>query len=79
RMDLAHGEFYGVIGGMGGDCAHCNRIRLLANGSVKPCLFSDLGFSVRELGAEEAIRRAIAAKPAKGTCNTQGDFYNIGG
>ncbi|HOW50850.1 MAG TPA: radical SAM protein [bacterium] len=79
QMDLAHGQFYGVIGGTGGDCAHCNRIRLLADGKVKPCLFSDLGFSVRELGAEEAIRRAIAAKPEKGTCNTNGGFYNIGG
>lgn len=79
QMDLAHGEFYGVIGGTGGDCVHCNRIRLLANGLVKPCLFSDLGFSVRELGAAEAIRRAIAAKPEKGTCNTKGGFYNIGG
>jgi len=79
QMDLARGEFYGVIGGMGGDCAHCNRIRLLANGLVKPCLFSELGFSVRALGAEEAIRRAIAAKPEKGTCDTKGGFYNIGG
>lgn len=79
RMDLAHGEFYGVIGGSGGDCAHCNRIRLLANGLVKPCLFSDLGFSMRELGAAEAIRRAIAAKPVKGTCNSMGSFHNIGG
>ena len=79
RMDLAHGKFYGVIGGSGGDCAHCNRIRLLANGLVKPCLFSDLGFSMRELGAAEAIRRAIAAKPVKGTCNNMGSFHNIGG
>ncbi len=79
QMDLAHGEFYGVIGGIGGDCTRCNRIRLLADGSVKPCLFSDLGFSVRELGAEEAIRRAVMAKPERGTCNTKGGFYNIGG
>jgi cyclic pyranopterin phosphate synthase len=79
QMDLAHGEFFGVIGGEGGNCAACNRIRILANGIVKPCLFSDLGFSVRELGAEEAIRRAVAAKPANGTCNHSGRFYMIGG
>ncbi len=79
QMDLAHGEFFGVIGGDGGNCGSCNRIRLLANGVVKPCLFSDLGFSIREHGAEEAIRRAVAVKPEKGTCNSKGGFYNIGG
>jgi cyclic pyranopterin phosphate synthase len=78
-MDLAQGEFFGVMGGDGGNCAFCNRIRLLANGIVKPCLFSDLGFSTRELGAEEAIRRAVLAKPANGTCNHNGQFYMIGG
>ncbi len=79
RMSLAEGQFFGVMGGTGGDCIRCNRIRLLADGTVKPCLFSDVGFSVRALGAEEAIRRAIAAKPAHGTCNTTGSFHSIGG
>ncbi len=79
RMSLAEGKFFGVMGGTGGDCARCNRIRLLADGTVKPCLFSDIGFDVRTFGAEEAIRRAIAAKPARGTCNTTGAFHTIGG
>jgi len=79
RMNLAQGIFFGVMGGSGGDCPRCNRIRLLADGTVKPCLFSEIGFSVRALGVEEAIRGAVAAKPSRGTCNTVQSFYTIGG
>jgi len=70
KMDSASGKFSVVVGGMGGDCPRCNRIRLSANGQVRPCLFSDLGFSVRELGAKEALLRAIQQKPeAGGPCS----------
>ncbi len=79
RMSLAEGRFFGVMGGTGGDCPRCNRIRLLADGTVKPCLFSDAGFDLRLLGPEEAIQRAVAAKPARGTYNTTGSFHTIGG
>jgi len=79
RMDLAEGHFFGVMGGTGGDCPRCNRLRLLADGTVKPCLFSDFGFPLRAFGPEEALRRAVAAKPAHGTRNTRGSFHNIGG
>jgi cyclic pyranopterin phosphate synthase len=69
-MDAASGSFSVVEGGSGGDCPRCNRIRLSANGLVRPCLFSDLGFSVRDLGIQEALRRAILAKPqAGGPCS----------
>jgi len=79
KMNLNDGLFGQVIGGDGGNCASCNRLRLTANGFVKPCLFSDLGFSVRDLGAREAIFKAIGLKPEKGTQNSQSAFYNIGG
>ncbi|MCF8221532.1 MAG: radical SAM protein [Bacteroidales bacterium] len=79
EMDLERGEFNVVEGGEGGNCAKCNRIRLTANGKVKPCLFSDLEYDVRELGNEEAIRKAVENKPACGTSNHNGHFYNIGG
>ena len=79
QMSLEDGSFSVVEGGEGGDCAYCNRIRLTANGYIKPCLFNDLGFSVRELGAREAIYSAIRNKPECGTTNTSGEFYNIGG
>lgn len=79
QMDLSGGTFSVVHGGTGGHCAKCNRLRLTPEGMVKPCLFSDAGYSVRELGAEEAIRRAVANKPEKGTTNHINGFYNIGG
>ena len=78
RMNLSAGDFSVVIGGAGGDCPRCNRLRLTCDGTVRPCLFSDLGFSVRELGAREAIERAVAAKPASGRTSRQ-QFHAIGG
>lgn len=78
-MKLDKGIFGQVEGGEGGNCAACNRLRLTANGLVKPCLFSDLGYSVRELGAKVAIEMAVGLKPESGTLNQNGKFYNIGG
>jgi len=79
QMDLEHGEFSIVEGGEGGNCARCNRLRLTSDGKVKPCLFSDLEYDVREIGAETAIREALENKPACGTVNHGGHFYSIGG
>lgn len=79
RMYLGNGEFSKVEGGSGGDCAQCNRLRLTADGMIKPCLFNDIGFSVRQLGAYEAIREAVYYKPSGGTRNMHSNFYNIGG
>jgi len=66
RMDAASGAFSVVQGGAGGDCPRCRRLRLSCAGVVRPCLFSDLGFSARELGAREALARAVEQKPAAG-------------
>ena len=79
EMDLETGEFSIVQGGSGGDCGICNRLRLTANGDIKPCLFSDLAYNVRELGAEKAIETAVENKPLSGHVNNTGKFYNIGG
>lgn len=79
EMDLEKGEFSIVDGGTGGDCGTCNRLRLTANGNIKPCLFSDISYNVRELGAERAIDLAIGNKPQSGHTNLTGKFYNIGG
>ncbi len=79
EMDLEKGVFSRVIGGDGGHCKICNRLRLTANGKIKPCLFSDLEFDVRELGIEQAILRAVGKKPESGTENKVNSFSNIGG
>ena len=79
QMDLATGEFYVVEGGDGGNCSLCNRLRLTSNGMVKPCLFNATGFNVRELGAREAILRAVDNKPKCGTFNREEEFSWIGG
>ena len=79
QMNLEAGEFSVVEGGHGGDCPNCNRLRLTADGLIHPCLFSDQGYDVRELGAKEALIKAIENKPRSGSCNVSGKFYNIGG
>ncbi|MBC34499.1 MAG: radical SAM protein [Bacteroidetes bacterium] len=79
QMNLSTGEFSVVEGGDGGNCGQCNRLRLTANGNIKPCLFSDLSYNVRTLGIEEAYKQAVGNKPKSGSYNQSGDFYNIGG
>jgi cyclic pyranopterin phosphate synthase len=79
QMNLAAGCFAVVEGGTGGDCAHCNRLRLTSDGQVRPCLFSDLTFSVRRLGAAQALRRAAAEKPACGSACSNRPLHSIGG
>lgn len=79
QMDLAGGTFSVVHGGSGGHCLRCNRLRLTPEGTVRPCLFSDIGYNIRELGPSEALRRAVNTKPENGTVNHINGFYNIGG
>jgi cyclic pyranopterin phosphate synthase len=79
QMDLEKGEFYIVDGGSGGDCSTCNRLRLTANGMIKPCLFNDMEYNIREHGAVVALKLALGNKPSCGTINKHGEFYNIGG
>lgn len=78
-MDTASGTFSVVEGGSGGDCPRCNRVRLSSDGMVRPCLFSDLAFSVRKLGAVPALEQAIREKPAAGGPCTHNWMYGIGG
>ena len=79
QMDFAAGRFSIVEGGSGGDCVHCNRLRLTSNGRIRPCLFSDIQFDVRKLGASQALRQAVAAKPAAGGPCTHNWMSGIGG
>lgn len=79
QMNLKTGEFGQVIGGNGGICQKCNRLRLTSNGFIKPCLFSDFSFDIRKMGIEKAIQQAIGHKPYAGTYNRNEEFYSIGG
>lgn len=49
-------------------CSSCNRIRLLADGRIKPCLGSNITYDIREFISdrkllEEKIREAVFNKP----------------
>ncbi len=79
QMDLTRGHFSTVVGGTGGSCAMCNRLRLTSDGKLKPCLFNDIACDIRGMGYEEAIKKAVDLKPERGSNNLSGKFYNIGG
>ena len=77
-MDTEKGVFSRVIGGDGGHCAECNRLRLSCTGQVFPCLFSDRSYDVRELGAAGAIQAAVEGKPQSGKVS-RNLFCRLGG
>lgn len=68
-------------------CPSCDRIRVTADGKLKPCLHSQDELSLRGLHGEEleeAIRRGVSAKPARhrltqGGSDTPRSMYEIGG
>jgi cyclic pyranopterin phosphate synthase len=78
RMETSQGLFTRVLGGNGGNCAECNRLRLSADGRLYPCLFNDLSFSVREWKAKQALEMALNQKPEYGT-KSNNRFYRLGG
>jgi cyclic pyranopterin phosphate synthase len=60
-------------------CARCNRIRLTADGKLKPCLFSDAEVPVDLADIAASLTRAIREKPARGrSCTVRGN-WQIGG
>lgn len=78
-MNLKTGSFSQVDGGTGGNCSICNRLRLTANGDIKPCLFSNQAYNIRKHGIEQAITLALTNKPQEGKESSSHQFYNIGG
>ncbi len=79
RMEFEAGKFSVVEGGSGGDCEHCNRLRLSSDGFIRPCLFSDIEFSVRDLGPRQALEQAVRHKPESGLHCTNNLMSRIGG
>lgn len=60
-------------------CGECNRIRLLANGCLKPCLHSDLEIPVDFRDIPGSIRTCVEAKPGRGAACTTLTVGQIGG
>jgi cyclic pyranopterin phosphate synthase len=60
-------------------CHVCNRIRLTADGQLKPCLFSDLELPVDFSDIAASIRAAIGRKPPAGSVCTSRQNWQIGG
>lgn len=79
QMIFETGCFSVVEGGDGGDCIRCNRLRLSSDGYIRPCLFWDTCFSVRQLGVKQAILQAINQKPEAGGPCTHNMMHRIGG
>ena len=72
-------------------CDQCSRIRITADGKIKPCLFSDAEVSVGELLKKsasddvilQALRQAAAIKPAgnmfrEESFNPKTDYKSLG-
>jgi cyclic pyranopterin phosphate synthase len=60
-------------------CAECNRIRLMADGMLKPCLHSDTEIPLDFSDLQGSLRRAILSKPARGGACTNRAMSQIGG
>ncbi len=72
-------------------CGDCNRIRLTADGKLKPCLHSNQEIDVKPIlrdnigSLEDAIKEAVYAKPQQHGLGEEGckpierDMYRIGG
>jgi cyclic pyranopterin phosphate synthase len=60
-------------------CGLCDKLRLTADGFLKPCLFSDKEIRVDLDNIELSLRKAVAAKPRRGTCCSNRLMCQIGG
>jgi cyclic pyranopterin phosphate synthase len=60
-------------------CERCNRIRLTADGKLKPCLFSDMEIPLDFSNLKESLISAIRCKPESGTTNVTTKNWQIGG
>ena len=60
-------------------CTECNRLRLTADGKLKPCLHSNHEIPVNLDDPGESIKQAVAAKPAHGALCSNRSMMAIGG
>lgn len=79
EMNLEKGTRAEVLGGEGGKCNQCNRLRLTCDGKIKPCLFSEDDIDLRKITVEEALLDAVISKPECGMVNKSQYMNQIGG
>ena len=66
-------------------CAFCNRLRLTANGKIRPCLFSNEKIDIKgpmrngasDRDIEDLLRRAIEVKPQRHKLNENKSSLNL--
>jgi cyclic pyranopterin phosphate synthase len=61
------------------NCGACNRLRLTADGTLKPCLHSNIELPVDLADPAASFREAARLKPAAGTVCTNRTMMSIGG
>jgi cyclic pyranopterin phosphate synthase len=61
------------------NCGQCNRLRLTAEGALKPCLHSNIEIPVDLDDPAASILEAVRVKPAAGTVCTNRSMMSIGG
>jgi GTP 3',8-cyclase len=60
-------------------CGECNRLRLTADGILKPCLHSDGEIEVDFSDIQGSLKKAIVGKPGRGLTCTGRNMVEIGG
>lgn len=60
-------------------CEECNRLRLLSNGVLKPCLHSNEEVALDRKNPGSSLIRAVQLKPERGTVCTNRSMVEIGG
>jgi len=60
-------------------CENCNRLRLLANGTLRPCLHSDLAVPINMNDIEGSFQQALRIKPYRGDRCLPQNLTQIGG
>ena len=63
-------------------CGHCSRLRLGADGALRPCLFMDHGVSLRGLKGDDflkTLKSTIELKPFGRIETTPQAMHQIGG
>ena len=60
-------------------CEKCNRLRLTADGYIKPCLFSNKEIKVDLNNIDKSINQAVNSKPFRGTTCINRVMSQIGG